>query len=209
MTADSQVPRPAERLPELEESLQRDASPRNVMLVAEAFRQSGHSARAAELLHPVVTREPTRISPRVLLAWCQEDLGRVEDAHAMLESVRALDPGNPFAREPEPSRPVRPTFVVRAPDPAEAAARTLPPPAPAADPEMEAEPERPLTPGELSRVPPGPLYSATLAEIFEKQGFEDKAIEIYEEVVRRHPDRRGLRDRIVDLRAREAEGASG
>ncbi|MBZ0172842.1 MAG: hypothetical protein K8E66_10710, partial [Phycisphaerales bacterium] len=73
--------------------------------------------------------------------------------------------------------------------------------------ETEAEPETALTEAELLDIPPSPLYSATLAEIFEKQGFEGKAIQIYEEVVRRDPDRRDLRDRITDLRARLAESA--
>lgn len=211
---ESALPGLAGLLPTLEASLDADGSARNVVRVAEAFRMAGQSRRAVELLQPVVEREPARISPRVLMAWCLEDLGRIEDAQGMLESVRAMDPGNPFAREPEPSRPVapppRPELVLDL-------AAVVPPPAPepyeatpvavVRDPEREAEPEAALTEEELRDIPPSPLYSATLAEIFEKQGFEGKAIEIYEEVVRRDPARQDLQDRITDLRARLAESA--
>jgi len=227
---DSALPGWAGLLPALEASLNADGSARNVMRVAEAFRMAGQSAHAAEILQPIVDREPSRISPRVLLAWCLEDLGRVDDAQGMLESVRSMDPGNPFARQPEPSRPAAPASrpmtppVMAAPPQSEAELELdLSPvapvpestpareqPAPVAivrDPETEAEPETALTEAELMNVPPSPLYSATLAEIFEKQGFEGKAIEIYEEVIRRDPERRDLRDRITDLRARLAESA--
>lgn len=204
MTAESGVPGLAAQLPELESSLSDDSSARNVMRVAEAYRLTGQPSRAVELLRPVVAREPSRISPRVLLAWCLQDLGLLEDAQQMLASVRSLDPGNPFARGTEPSRPVPSIFVKRTLD--LVGAESWPPPR-VVDPETEAEPERPLTERELSAVPPGPLYSATLAEIFERQGFEGKALEILEEVARQHPERGDLRERIVDLRAREAEGA--
>lgn len=221
---DAAPPGLAGLLPELEASLTADGSARNVMRVAEAFRMAGQSRRAADFLRPVLDREPARISPRVLLAWCLEDLGRVEDAHAMLESVRSMDPGNPFAREPEPGRAGKPAAPA-VPLPAKRAERepeldlAPPPPAPVPepyepapvavvqDPEREAEPESALTEAQLRDIPPSPLYSATLAEIFEKQGFEGKAIEIYEEVVRRDPARRDLQDRITDLRARLAASA--
>lgn len=210
-------------LPELAASLSEDGSARNVMRVAEAFRMAGQSKRAADLLRPVLDREPARISPRVLLAWCLEDLGRVDDAQAMLESVRSMDPGNPFARGPEPARPARPPVPPvpvsarsgREPDVDLAPPAATPVPEPYAlppvavvqDPEREAEPESALTEAQLRDIPPSPLYSATLAEIFEKQGFEGKAIEIYEEVVRRDPARRDLQERITDLRARLAASA--
>lgn len=74
--------------------------------------------------------------------------------------------------------------------------------------EWEAEPERALTLDELGSIPPGPLYSATLASIFERQGFEGKAIEIYEALLRTHPERMDLRERILTLQSRAQEDAS-
>jgi predicted Zn-dependent protease len=69
-------------------------------------------------------------------------------------------------------------------------------------PESQAEPERPLTREELAEIPPDPLYSATLAEIFAKQGFEEKAIQILQEVLRQHPDRSDLATRMAELERR-------
>lgn len=77
--------------------------------------------------------------------------------------------------------------------------------APRYDGEREAEPEAALTPEELRAIPPSPLYSATLGEIFERQGFEEKAIEIYREVLRQHPDRSDLAEKIAMLESRLAE----
>jgi len=206
MTAESGLPGLVGQLPELEASLRVDPSARNVVRVAEAFRFAGDSGHAVELLRPVVTREPSLISPRVLLSWCLADLGLVEESRTTMASVRSLDPGNPYARAAEPELPVPSTFVKRAELPGSGA---WPPPLEVGTAaETEAEPERPLTEQELREVPPSPLYSATLAEIFERQGFEGKALEILEEVVRLHPERGDLRERIVDLKAREAEGAS-
>ncbi|MDP6461155.1 MAG: hypothetical protein QGH59_05180 [Gemmatimonadota bacterium] len=43
--------------------------------------------------------------------------------------------------------------------------------------------------------------------ILERQGFDGKALEIYEAVVREYPDREDLRMRIQELRSRDtAEG---
>ncbi len=197
------LPGLAEALPELESSLTVDPSPRNVVRVAEAFRIAGRPDRAAEILEPFVTAEPKRIAPRVLLSWTLADLGRVEDSRSMMRSVHALDPANPFARHAEESSGL---VAMPEPSPAERA------PVTATDddedddgrfdPEWEAEPERALTEEQLRHVPPSPLYSATLAEIFERQGFEEKAIEIYEEILREEPDRQDLRDRIAMLRER-------
>jgi hypothetical protein len=351
----------ADRLPELEASLQSDPSPRNVMLVADACRLAGRPERAAELLAGLVGRNESAIAPRVLLAWALDATGRPDEAADVRAEVRALDPANPFGRaparegaegageaaateavteeiptvraeavteemaapepaeepeleiertsepeplEPEPadpeleieragepapepemeragesgleleieraggteeqtaapepsadagleleiertsepdvepgagSAPARPAdgddWMAATPRPEEPGAAAPdeedaagtaeairgfeveeagepaePPATPTADPEQEAEPERALTPEELADIPPSPLYSATLAEIFERQGFEEKAIEIYEEVVRTHPERVDLRERIAEIERRLPAG---
>ena len=86
MPPDHLVPGLSAALPELESTLDVDTSARNVVRVAEALRLEGQSDRAVALLEPLVEREPTRISPWVLLAWCLEDLGEIK---------RASDPGPP------------------------------------------------------------------------------------------------------------------
>jgi hypothetical protein len=74
-----------------------------------------------------------------------------------------------------------------------------PAPEPAPDAELEAEPERALDAAQLREVPPSPLYSVTLAEIFAKQGFQEKAIEIYRRLELQDPGRSDLAGRIRAL----------
>lgn len=184
-------------LARLESEAWADPSPRNVMGFADALRLAGRPERAIEVLFPLLAEDAAAIAPRVLLAWCLQDVGRDVEASAALDTVRALDPANPFGR-------LGPARRAAVPPPAPAAPVSAPRPAG----EAEAEPERSLTPEELSRIPPGPLYSATLAEIFERQGFEEKAIQIYEQVVRLNPERTDLAERIRLLRARTRPGPS-
>lgn len=184
------VPDLLEALSRLEAEAWSDPSPRNRMGLADAYRLAGRPDRAAEVLAPLLAEDSAAIAPRVLLAWCLDAAGRPEEAAGARDVVRALDPANPFGRAQGPG-------AVAAP-PANA-------PRPAAEVragESEAEPERALTADELARVPPSPLYSATLAEIFERQGFEEKALQIYEQVVRAHPERSDLTARIATLRDR-------
>jgi tetratricopeptide (TPR) repeat protein len=168
------VPGLIEELPKLVESLEQDLSSRNVVRVAEALWRLGRPERAIELLEPLTSRDRGSIAPRVLLGWCYEDAGRGTDAGEAFALVHDLDPANPYAR------PRRPQGI----------ARELEPPPDRAG-EREAEPEEALTEEELREIPPGPLYSMTLGRIFEKQGFEEKAKEIYAEIQRRDPEARG------------------
>lgn len=168
-------------LPELEASLQQDASPRNVLRVAEAMRLAEEPARAVEILAPVTEQNESWVAGRVLLSWCLAEAGESERAAEVWEDVVRLDPEN------------RHLTVPAVPATMEERAEAL---------EREAEPEAALSPRQLEDVPPEPLYSATLAEIFERQGFEEKAIEIYQEVLRTDPDRVDLVDRIEELNRR-------
>lgn len=204
------VPELLETLKRLEAESWSDPSPRNVMGLADAYRLAGRPDRAAEVLAPLLAEDAAAIAPRVLLAWCLDAAGRADDAARARDSVRELDPANPFGRAPAPDAPVaHAPAAVAVPEPDRAPAGPAPA-APVSRPsgENEAEPERALTPEELARVPPSPLYSATLAEIFERQGFEEKALQIYEQVVRAHPERADLSARIASLKDRRGEGFS-
>ena len=171
------VPGLAEALPGLLSSLERDESPRNVTCVAEALWMSGDPEAAIRLLGPLTAGGRGGVAAHLLLSWCHEDARRARAAAEALAAAHRLDPENPYAGG----------------DVLE-------------DEESRAEPERALSPQELGRIPPGQLFSATLAEIFERQGFEEKALEIYREVVRVHPDRDDVRQRIDDLARRRDEG---
>jgi len=199
------VPGLHEAIPQLESEAWTDPSPRNVMGLADAYRLSGRPEQAIDVLGPLLAEDASAISPRVLLAWCLRQSGREDEAAATLQTVRELDPANPYARVDRPA-------VRSEPPPPSGAAEGSPSPVrmttPVPGSESEAEPERALTPEEMARIPPSPLYSATLAEIFERQGFEEKAVEIYEHLVRMHPERTDLAERIAALRSRPSPGPS-
>jgi tetratricopeptide (TPR) repeat protein len=203
-------------LPDLEFSLLDDRSPRNVVRVAEAFWLAGEPKRAIRLLELLLSEHRETIAARILLGWCYEAAERPLDADRVWADVARLDPENPFAgrlgeteaaepadAEPEDEDEGEP-LVGRAPPPVESEPA---PPAEEAprDAEHEAEPEAELTPADLEHVPPAHLYSATLAEIFERQGFAEKALEIYREIVRQHPERQDLVERIQLLEAGAGE----
>jgi tetratricopeptide (TPR) repeat protein len=169
------VPGLNEELPELVSSLDQDLSSRNVMRVAEALWRAGRPEGAIELLEPLAERDRSAIAPYVLLGWCYEDAGKADEARDAFRVVHDLDPANPFARR----------------DPvAEEPAPSLPPGG-----EKEAEPEDALTEAEMREIPPSPLYSRTLGRIFENQGFEEKAREIYARVEELDPGEEGSEPR--------------
>jgi len=187
------IPGLTEQLSALEESLARDSAPRNVMRVAEAYWISGRARDAARLLEPLVHESPNAIAPRLLLGWCYEDCGLAEMSRKSIDIVRSLDPANRYLRPPS---------VKAEPVPADG---EVPRESTRGDSEKDAEPEAALTVEELRQVPPSPLYSGTLGQIFESQGFEEKAIEIYREVVRLNPSREDLLARIEALQSRVGE----
>jgi len=93
-----------------------------------------------------------------------------------------------FAPEPE-RQPAPPPPA--APPPA--AAAQLPPSAPPA----AAAP--PPAPSPAPEAASGELMSATLAELYFKQGFADKAVEVYRQLIEREPENDRLRRRLAEL----------
>jgi tetratricopeptide repeat protein len=101
----------------------------------------------------------------------------------------------PLAAEPPSPPPLPP--VAAAPEPVEAP----PPPPPievAPPPPPPAAPEPPAA----EPAPPAPdLSSATLAELYFNQGFTDKALDVYRQLVEREPGNERARARITELEA--------
>ena len=55
---------------------------------------------------------------------------------------------------------------------------------------------------------PEAIYTATLAEIYVKQGLAEKAVSVYEEILKQDPDNQAVRQRLTDLLAGEAAALS-
>ncbi len=72
------------------------------------------------------------------------------------------------------------------------------PPAPEAVPAAPVEPE-----ASSAEV----ILTATLAEIYVKQGLPEKAVGVYEEILRRDPDNQSVRERLNALTAAETTGS--
>jgi hypothetical protein len=197
----------SEALPALVAAVRANAAPREVMCAAEALWLAGRADEAAALLVPLVREDRWAIAPRVLLAWCYEDTGRAADAERCLARVRELDPANPYAAAVAPAESVPAASPPAGPEPAAAVPDEAPPAEPVPLDEREAEPERALTAQELREIPPSPLYSATLADIFARQGFEEKAMEIYRALERAEGSPADVRERLRALE-RRAGGAS-
>ena len=118
----------------------------------------------------------------------------------------------PLAPEPPPPPPL--PVVAAAPEPIAAPAPPIeaPPPAPAMEAAPAMAPTPPVPPAEPA--PPAPdLSSATLAELYFNQGFTDKALDVYRQLVEREPGNERARARITELEALErhlrAEEARG
>jgi len=102
----------------------------------------------------------------------------------------SLDALAPDAEEPEPIG-----LAALAPDAAEPEA--VDSAAPAYD------PARPPAPRESASTP---IHTRTLAELYVKQGFVDKALDVLRHILRENPDARDVRERIAQLERGELGG---
>jgi len=127
------------------------------------------------------------------------------------EPIRAVEPPPPPAApaappsaafvperetEPEPSPAAR---AIEVPWSAPPPKRVAPPPPPA--PEPAPSPTAAAAPASepLRESAAGELMSATLAELYFNQGFVEKAVEVYRQLVDREPDNDRLRRRLDEL----------
>ena len=66
-------------------------------------------------------------------------------------------------------------------------------------PEMEAEPPPPWLAPAGAGAPASEIISSTLAELYFNQGFTEKAIDVYQQVLRREPLNERARARLAEL----------
>ncbi len=66
--------------------------------------------------------------------------------------------------------------------------------------ENEADVEEPYPPLEISEdTPDASLNTMTLAELYKKQGYPEKAIEIYQRILLKEPENAAVREKIAQL----------
>lgn len=114
------------------------------------------------------------------------------------------------ARDLSPADPVINKLLLTIPEPVAVPEPVLEPIADEIEvPEDLPEPEQLTAPPELRSVAePEPLESATLAELYLKQGMPDKALNIFHNLLSRDPDNLALRRRIRDLESGAEEPAT-
>ena len=179
--------------------------------LADRYRKLGELDRAELLLRDRLRRHPDHVSARVVLAQCLEDLGRVDEAAGEFRSVLAVDPQNLLAlrslgrlaaaagQHQEATGWYGELLAV---DPtnedagrALEALHTLPEPPLVADPHFEEVFEEVL---DQSPEPRAELATETIAELYSRQGFHDRAADVYRELLRQHGDDPILRQRLEE-----------
>jgi tetratricopeptide (TPR) repeat protein len=173
--------------------------------LADAYRKSGEVDRAIEILENGLERFPQYASAHVILGKCFYDKGASERAKAEFARVLELDPENMVAlkftgdillaedRRAEAAECYRKILAI---DPTnEAVARALK--------DMEASfvvKEIDLADGRGVRDErPRELATITLAGIYAAQGYYNKALKIYGEILEREPGNREAKEMVAKL----------
>lgn len=189
--------------------------------LADRCRKLGDLDRAERLLREGLQRLPDYVSARIVLAQCLADAKRTDEAAGEFRSVLAVDPQNLLALRGlgklaaaagEQQEAIRWYGELFAVDPMNEDAR-------AALEELRTQPEAP--PGadvagedlpdphfeevfeevfEQPQEPGAELATETIAELYSRQGFHDRAAEVYRELLRRRGE-----DPILLQRLEEAE----
>jgi len=172
----------------LRTALEKDPGSLAFVGLAHVVLERGEPDEAVRLCRDGLLRHPNHSTGHLLLGLALERSGREEDALGAFRQVIELDPGNRIAktRLGEARRKGISGSEPKAPP----AARPLP----ATD---EEEPE-----GDLGEEIA--FFTFSLAEVYEKQGFFERALTIYQRVLTLQPDREDVRGRIRELRRRMA-----
>jgi tetratricopeptide (TPR) repeat protein len=156
------------------------------MALARVCFEYGDLDPAGELLEEILTFAPDNLLGNRLLAQIhllQNDPGK---ARPLVRQLLLLDPNDPWAKRQS-------TFLEK----------EVPPPAPVISTMVESPPVEPTIVEEKS-TPPVPTRTVTLAELYRSQGHDDRALEIYRELLRSDPGNPSLVRAVGELeRGRE------
>ena len=162
-----------------------DQNPASLAFVglADLRLREGKAEEAVRLCRDGLAHHPNHSTGHLLLALALEKTGAEEEAVRELRTVIDLDPGNRIAAgrlaEAERRRSRRENRAKRD--------RT--------EEEGGPPPEKPEGNGEEIA-----FFTFSMAEVFEQQGFFEKALLIYDRVLRLQPDRGDVRERIERLK---------
>jgi tetratricopeptide (TPR) repeat protein len=184
----------------LEEEVGRAPGPRTYAPLSEAYRLTGRFEDAVRVAREGATAHPGHVGIRMVLARALAGSAQTDEARRTYGEVLRLDPGNSEAR-------IALGLLGRKP--------STPPAEPTA-PRPRAE-----TPGSLSEelahlsdlFSPRPetglaergyelsgIATLTLAEIYARQGFPQRAAEVCEMILERRPDDDAARARLAEYR---------
>lgn len=213
------------------ETLARDPQSTVFVALAEIFRQCGLLQEACAVAEKGVQTLPEHAPGYVVLGRIQAQQGDVQSAMGTFETALTLDAGNAdglkgLARlchlqgDSAKSRALLGKLLELAPD--DQAARKMlaalppePPPAPvvptppvpaAQTVESAAVESKPQRSPRSAVNPNAPISTATIAEIYVRQGFTLRALKVYRDLLQADPHNEEIRRKLVDLKARiEAE----
>jgi tetratricopeptide (TPR) repeat protein len=193
----------------------RDPDGRAFAPLADAYRRQGELEEADSLLRDGLGRLPEFATGHLVAALVRRDQGRLDEAMTALNRVLELDPSNTRGLVERAAvaasldeRDAAREDVARAlelePSHSEAAALLR---------ELEGEPaggtEAPASgrPGGADQEGDGAVYTRTMGDLYARQGFHDRAIEVYEHLVRERPDDEELARRLEEVKGEAAAGA--
>lgn len=182
--------------------------------LADRYRKLGDLARAEALLRQGLQRYPDYVSARLVLGQCLADEGRPDEAATEFRRVLDADPQNLLAlrnlgrlaaaagQTAEAERWYTGLLSV---DPMNEDARRALEALAAAPEAAPDEPsfylfEDPSKPEaeETGGIKDGELATETIAELYSRQGFHDRAADVYRELLRRRGDDPDLRQRLSE-----------
>ena len=194
------------RVDELRARWQREPFSRAFLPLAEEYRRLGKLEEAERVARAGLQRHPTYHSAKVLLGRVLLDLDRLEEAAAEFRSVLEAEPRNLLAgrllagiqRGQGQWSEALETFrrlQIFYPDDPEVRAQVY---------QLERGPEEAAVPSasvapHAAAVPQDALATNTLAEIYLGQGLVDRAVAVYENMLRADPDNRALRRRLLEI----------
>ncbi len=204
-----------DELQNLIERYERAGDSRLFAPLADAYRKKGDTVKAIEILEQGLERFPQYASGRVILGKCFYDTGATERAKAEFRRVLEIDADNMVAlkylgdillaeeRRPEAADCYRKLLAI---DPLnEEVSRSLK--------EIEhsfVAKEIDLADGKRARDErPRDLATITLAGIYAAQGYHNKALAIYRDVLAREPSNREAKEMLAKLQSMLDSGEGG